>query len=880
MRKNAKIFVPLLLAALAISCSRSAHAGVYNLHLTTDNVPDYTNMESFVRSVTERCETPQDKCIAIWRWGRRSRRQTSNATEDGRLIWDPILHYNSYGTMNCGVISALNIASFLQLGYRARYIQLGDHTVSEVSWDDGKTWHLLDSSMSYFCYNHAGQVASCQEIMEAHSCKLSAGRREPGHYYLYHGAPQCRSHQGPDGWRCAADQPVGYSRTLINGASSYTDGFSVSRYTQYGRYGRRYILNLLPGQSYTSYWKPLDRDNRDLTDEDKRDYYRSLKGGDPDEQHGLNNIRGNGVWAFRPALDQDDCRNLFYDDQNIETNALAGSGPNLHPAAPGQLATVVFKISAANVITSMRIEATALRFGSGDVLRLLVSRDAGINWTRVWQAHSLGQQDIDLRLRDQVAGMTECLVKLEMSAADCKTDVGLDTLRVKTITQLNRRTLPKLTLGTNRVRLSADEQMESTVLWPVLHAGQYRQTVFDEQDVYSTETPDGIYKATLGSAINGKECQATWQVQVPSDITRVTYGVVATNRSSASYVSLRHSFDGQDFSEFYRKSDGDFPFDQQVLHTVAGSDVPPATRQTFVQCAFHCRGGAATYGMDGIQDLLIRIQHKPRDARFQPVEVTYNWTEHRQLGNVTRTHTELVESLPCEYVINTAGFRDPTMNWVRVNLQDSEPDRRPTSYGYSDGEDVGPAYEYEKIVYNWGENLASGKRYTASRPSSTDSGNPDIDGRELTNGKIIAPTDYATSGVVQAATAFWAGGAPVDFVVDLEQLQDVAGVRISTHQPNAEYCHPERVEVSVSVDAQTWRQVGTIEHHDLWKPPADYEPWEHDDDPSYDDLPAGGRLAYTYPLRFASPQSARYVRFTCTPLPGRGMGISELEVLD
>ena len=148
-----------------------------------------------VKSVTGKWKTPQEKCIAIWRWGRRSRRQTSCATDDGRLIWDPILHYNSYGTMNCGVISGLNIASFIRLGYEARYVQLGDHTVSEVSWDKG----------------------------------------EPGHYYLYHGAPQRVTHLGVDGWRCASDQPVAYKRTLINGASSYTDGFSVSKYTQYAR---------------------------------------------------------------------------------------------------------------------------------------------------------------------------------------------------------------------------------------------------------------------------------------------------------------------------------------------------------------------------------------------------------------------------------------------------------------------------------------------------------------------------------------------------------------------------------------------------------------------------------------------------------------------
>ena len=673
---------------------------------------------------------------------------------------------------------------------------------------------------------------------------------------------------------------MAYNRTLINGASSYTGGFSVSKYTQYGRYGRRYILNLLPCQSYTRYWKPLDGEHSGVTAEDKPNYYRPLKGGDPDDQHGLNNIRGNGLWVFQPRLTDADCRKLFHDDQGIETRSEGGAGPHLHPAHSKILASVVFKVSAANVITSMQIEGNGLRARADDVFRVLVSRTAGIRWTPVWQSQRLGRQEIDVQLRDEVAGVTECLVKVEMSAAGKKTDVGLDTLNLRTVTQLNRRTLPKLTLGTSRVRLFADEQVESTVLWPALHAGGYRQTVFEEQDVYCTEKPDGIYKATLGSAVNGEECLATWRLEVPADVTGVTYGVVATNRSSASYVSLRHSFDGKSFTEFYRKSDGGFPFDQQVLHTLAGPKVPPATRRTCLQCVFFCRGGAATYGMDGIQDLWIRVQHKPRDARFRPVEITYNWTEHRETGDVTRSHTELVKSLPHEYDINTAGLRDPTMNWVRMNLQGHGPDAQQAVYGYSDGKDVGTGSEYAKVTYAWGKNLALGKSYTASRPSNTTSQNPDTDGHELTNGVIIAPTDYATSKAVQGATAFWTAGDPVTFVVDLGSARRIEGVRLSSHQPNADFCHPERVELAVSADGKTWQPAAAIRHNDLWKPPGDYEPWEHDDDPSYEDLPASGRLAYSYPLIFSKPLSGRYVRFTCTALKGKGMGLSELEVFD
>ncbi len=227
-----------------------------------------------------------------------------------------------------------------------------------------------------------------------------------------------------------------------------------------------------------------------------------------------------------------------------------------------------------------------------------------------------------------------------------------------------------------------------------------------------------------------------------------------------------------------------------------------------------------------------------------------------------------------------AGKRDPTMDWVRINLQGHGPEPSAARYGYSDGKDVGPGDGAPKIAYRWGKELAQGKSYTASRPSSKTSGNPDSDGRELTNGIIIAPTSYMTTKAVQPATAFWDAGEPVTFVVDLGAVQTVGGLRAWTHQPNDRYCHPKSIDVAVSRDGRTWQTAGTIRHDDLWKPPGDFEAWEHDDDPRYAALPAGGRLAYGYPLVLEKPAAARYVRLICTPLEGKGMGLSEFQVFD
>lgn len=863
----------LLLGLLRIS----SDAQVYNLHLVTDNQPDYTDFDSFVRSSTGAWKTPEEKAIAVWRWGRRSRHQLSCSREGARYIMDPILNYNSYGALNCGIISALNLCSWLQLGYQARYVQLGDHTVSEVSWDEGKTWHLFDSSMSFFCYNHAGQVASCEEIKEAHGCELSGGKVEPGHYYFYHPAPQCASHLGPGAWRSASDGPVEFNRTLAQGAESYTDGFSVDKGCQFARYGHRYTLNLRPYESYTRSWVPGDNGHLDGKNK-SLDFFRPLPSGlDPDGQNGICNLRSNGEWVFQPDFTDKDCGRLFYDSSGI---TLAKNGPRLRGNQCAQTNWVIFQLSAANIITSMALEAEGDCASTSDVLRILVSHDAGIRWHEVWKASQAGRQKIHLKLRDEVGGTPFAWIKVEMLAAKNPADVGLDSLKVTTSTLVNRLTLPSLARGSNIVQLRADDQAETVELWPFLHDNLYKETVFAEDGVFSAKEPDGMYKATLGSWIDSKECSATWRMRVPNDILDVSFTVIATVRAPKQWVSLQHSWDGQRFTEFHRHQETGFPLDRRIAYTFSGSEVPKGARQAFFRTVFFSPSGSGTYNMAGIQDLLIRIHHRPKAEGFKPFEVTYNWTEHRESGDVSRSHTELVRMLPHQYHLNVAGKRDPTMNLVRLNLPGYGPNGKVKRYGYSDGIDVGPRCELSKVSYRWGHNIALGKSYTTSRPSSIASGNPDTDNKELTDGVIIAPTDYMTSKEVQPATAFWDAGEAVTFVVDLGSNQPIRGARVSTHQPNARYCHPKSVEVTVSADGRNWESAALVKHDDIWNPPGDYEPWEYDQGWKYANLPAGGRLAYSFPVLFKQQMNARYVRFTFAPLDGKGLGLSELQVFD
>ena len=481
--------------------------------------------------------------------------------------------------------------------------------------------------------------------------------------------------------------------------------------------------------------------------------------------------------------------------------------------------------------------------------------------------------------------MTQCLVKVEMSAAGKPGDVGLDTLKATTITQINRRTLPSLTLGTNQVMLFADEQLETTELWPALHAGAYRKTAAAEDSVFSDKEPDGMYKATLGAGANGRECSVAWRMAVPTDIADVTYGVISTNRSPQSYVSLQHSWDGRSFREFDHNAGDGFAFDKQVIHGFQGGEVPAGAREAHFRGVFFCKNGAATYNMPGIQDLLILVHHKPRPTNlrsvpgFRPIEVAYNWTEHRETGDVTRSHTELVAAMPHRYTVNVAGKRDPTMNWVRINQQGFGPEGKTARYGYSDRVDVGPGHGYPKVTYRWGKQLALGKPYTAGRPSSTASGNRDSDGRELTNGIVIAPTDETgtarssrrrPSGI-RASRSLWSstlgsgkawGRAGVYAPAQRAVLpsEEHRGGRLRGRKCLAA-CrdHPARRPVEA---ARRLRGVGTRRRPSLRGP-------------------ARGRTIGVLVSAGASEAGRRAVCAVCLPpLEGRGMGLSELQVFD
>jgi hypothetical protein len=863
---------PLVVLLLVVAAATSTRAAaVHNIHLWTDTSPDLTSREDLVSTLTAPWPDDQDKALAIFRWMVRSHRQTHATREDGRPLFDPIRFYNSYANTYCGYMAGYLTTLVEGLGpdWRHRYVELGDHTVAEVSWDAGATWHLLDTSMVVYVLKPDGTLASVDEIAAAGSSALSLALGEtgpvPGHLYLYHTANTCMSNpvnpaltalDDPWGYRRASDQPVPYIRTLRNGADSYAPPNEFQTAFTHVRHGVRYRLNLREGDVYTRYWARLG---------DTPEYYRPAGTADPNATSPSADFHGTGVWEQAPDLSSIDYRRSIHDETGLVHASEAGGGPLLQPAAAAVTGRLVLKVDAANVVTSGTLFLIGER-ATGDMVRALVSTDAGIGWTEVWSA-PVGAFDAAVPLSPTlVGGALEYLVAVEMTAAD-PSACGLDAVRIETITQLNAFTLPRLQLGPNVVAFDVGEQAPALTLWPVIHddgVPGYEHTAESWSDVTARVDPDAFSRAIVRPTTANVPGRVTWRLDAPTPIVRVDYGgsLFVMQGMPDDRVRLLHAFD-------------DDPYALDLDHAYDGttwdvrryvSATPPGVRRT-VRLRHELLGAVdADWNSPGLQDVLMTVVHEPRDPQTGPVEVTWNWTEFHDGAESVRSHTWIASPERQAWRINVGGDRDPRMNWVRLRLADGG-----STGGYSAG-DPGPGALRDKRVvrFDWLDDLSRGAPYTLSRPAN--GVDPD-EGGELTNGAIVPPTTFSSHYIVDDMTAFWAPGAPVSATVDLGSVRTVAGVRVSTHQPNPDYAHPARIVAEISSDGSNWTPIGEALHDQVWHPEGDFLDWGFVQSNAYADWPAGGPF-WVLP---AAPASGRWLRVTCELQDGLGLGWSEIQ---
>src|ERR1044071_9888996 len=173
-------FLGLAALLAVLSQNASVCAAGYNLKVVTDASPDYSDMESMIRSITSNWETPEQKCWAMFYWNHIARRQTAPMMLHGMALTDPIRQFNDYGYTMCSTISGINCSIWDAMGLKAKYWDISNHTVAEVQYGDG--WHMYDNSLSALYTPCDGRtLAGVEDIGKTGSCAASGGKAEPGH---------------------------------------------------------------------------------------------------------------------------------------------------------------------------------------------------------------------------------------------------------------------------------------------------------------------------------------------------------------------------------------------------------------------------------------------------------------------------------------------------------------------------------------------------------------------------------------------------------------------------------------------------------------------------------------------------------------------------
>jgi hypothetical protein len=827
---------------LAVSLTSLSTAHVCNIKVVTDASPDYYDMDSMIHSITGNWKTHAEKCWAMFYFNHIARRQTSPMIVHGLECTDPIRQFNDYGHTMCSTIAGINCSIWDAMGYNVKLWDISLHTVPEVEYDG--RWHMYDNSMSaIYTLCDSRIIAGVEDIGKDGGCPLSGGQTEPGHTARYH----CLNAGSNNGFLTGADCPRDLEQEFRCFKPS---GLKFRYYYNNWDRGHRYILNLRDNEVYTRYYKSLGTSN---------DYYVPNNGKDPEETNTRYRIRGNGIRTFKPILTEGAMLKSIHSISNCKVIKPSG----IVPARTDEIGEVVFKIEGANVITRLLIKAVLLRKTNDDINHLSISTTNGLTWKQVWNNNRTGLTPISLNLVNEVNGSYEVLVKFVLKGNAAPSDACLNSIEFETITMLNSKTQPKLLLGKNTVYVGVGDQADSIVVWPDLQGKKYLPYIVEKENIISEEKHVG-YQGVMHAVEAKKQAHVVFRIDTPEDITRINYGGRFYNRAPQSRIELLHSFDaGKTWNKTYSLTRIKPPWD--VIHYETIDKVPAATRSVLFK--YLLNSSQAGTSACSIYSVRMEVNHRPKDASFKPLEVTFDWSELQQdYSLLERSHTELIQIVPYRYTINVGGVDHPVVNSLRINLKGALPN---LNYGYSDGKDVGG----EKYVPRWvtyGKNLAEGNTYTVSVPSNKkwDAGDPE--GKKLTDG-IVGPP-YA-GGIGPRYALCWDKGTNPQITVDLGSPQSCGAFRIhlSAGWPWWDALKgqvKDKVELLTSTDDKNYTNQGFFPMNLRWKdiPVNHMMP---------DDETATG---FTYDLVPTGSVQARYVRFKITP--ERTLTVSEVQVLN
>jgi hypothetical protein len=744
-------------------------------------------------------------------------------------------------------------------------------------WYDGR-YHLYDNAFSMIYSLPDGKtIAGVADLAASMAGPETGGKPVPGYLVLY----RALTGTGPNGFVQGGGGEKPLSELVQLFGTDSQAPFNQQR-------GHRYILNLRPGETYIRHYTRqdesgpraiiLDHEQSEFKADPAAYVHNGLTGdekpGDPELAAPSFTLRATGERTFNPVLDAKHLPGAAYSISNIEPVA---EGSGLQPKAAGEPGVAIFKLEGSNVITSIKIRALATLASAADSAAIAISTNNGVSWKQIWSGKKRGDNVADFQVVQEINGHYDCLLKVTLTAKNKPQDAQLKFIGFNAWTQINSKTQPRLNVGANTVYVGTGDPSNAIVVEPELQHGRYRPHLFEEKNIKVAEEHWGRFPI-LSAEDRQQNAHIVFKVESPTDITGFTYGGRFSLGSPGNHADLLHSFDN---GKTWRDAGSIRPGKDSLLqgNDVMGyqtvTDVPPSVRSVLFKYALNndaADSPAPRNNAGAIYSVRMEVNHKLADPSPGPLEVTFAWRERmKDRSLVRRSHTQLVEKFPATYQINVGGADHPIVDSLRVNLKGTHPD---SHYGYVGGPD--PALADPQAGRKWvgnrevvGKNIALGKTYTLSVPSSDNWGAGDPDLKRLTDGVVGSSF---SGGNTYSRGALWMSNQAPEITLDLGSAQRCAAFRI--HILGYPYWDvlkgeiEDKIEVLTSSDGKEFKSAG---HFNL-------QLFAKDLPVNFTMTDTGTLTGYNFVLPLPAPVETRYVKYKLTP--ARALAVTEVQVLD
>jgi len=443
--RRVSVFGCRLVALAAVLLSAPLFAERNSVRIAGQAQPGCWSVEEIVREVTGGVRSDREKALALHRFGMAHFIHFDGPVEErDEYLTDPMKLIAVYGYALCGNNSSAMNALYNAAGLKARRRSMPGHSVPEV-WFEGK-WNYIDTDMFGYVFLPDGKLASVDEL--SRDADLFMKQPSPPSPYF----PFDRKEDMASTFRGA--KPSVDSHPYTN---AHVMDFSLRtgerarlffRPRGEGRYFLTPAFRPNLGIEYKDYWLagPVRKDSLAWCDRPPASY-------------------GNGVIEYAPDL-----RGAAFARENPgRTGVAAGRGrraPELLAARKGETASVVVQVQTPWVIAGLQNDLTTFDDNSdaavvsgffwrsaADENRILVSRDGGQTWTKVWENRYLGAVPFRVDLTRWTEGEYGYLVKFEWVDRDGTGQAGLEKLTLRTWVELSPMALPRLVAGRNAMRI-------------------------------------------------------------------------------------------------------------------------------------------------------------------------------------------------------------------------------------------------------------------------------------------------------------------------------------------------------------------------------------------------------------------------------------------